>query len=147
MESRLKTELETVLSRNEDNVSSLKKNQEKELQAMRKKYEDAENQHIEELKLIRDNHLRVIDEMKYEHNLLLENLKESRRQEATINKESGDFGRMLDANIQLLNNNSQILQSVSGKVETQYGVIYNTREETLKAKEKEIESKYFTKTL
>lgn len=147
MESRLKTELETVLSRNEDNVSSLKKNQEKELQAMRKKYEDAENQHIEELKLIRDNHLRVIDEMKYEHNLLLENLKESRRQEATINKESGDFGRMLDANIQLLNNNSKILQSVSGKVETQYGVIYNTREETLKAKEKEIESKYFTKTL
>lgn len=147
MESRLKTELETVLSRNEDNVSSLKKNQEKELQAMRKKYEDAENQHIEELKLIRDNHLRVIDEMKYEHNLLLENLKESRRQEATINKESGDFGRMLDVNIQLLNNNSQILQSVSGKVETQYGVIYNTREETLKAKEKEIESKYFTKTL
>ncbi|XP_044745216.1 fas-binding factor 1 [Coccinella septempunctata] len=139
VESRLKAELETVLSQNESTINSLKENHEKEIQAIRKKLEEAEKQHVEELKLVRDNHLRVIDEMKYEHNLLLENLKESRRQESAITKESGDYGKMLDANIQLLHNNSQILQSVSGKVETQYSVVYSTREETLKTKEKEIE--------
>ncbi|XP_045462068.1 inner centromere protein A [Harmonia axyridis] len=139
VESRLKSELEAVISRNEVNLNTLKENYEKEMQAMKKKFEDVEKQHVEEFKLIRDNHLRVMDEMKYEQNILIENLKESKRLESSVIKESGDFGRMLDANIHLLQNNSQILQNVSGQVETQYSVINSAREEAFKAKEKEIE--------
>ncbi|KAL3275778.1 hypothetical protein HHI36_020523 [Cryptolaemus montrouzieri] len=139
IEKRLKDELEAALARNEANLKVVQEDHEKEMNNFKRKIEDIEEQHAKEMKLIRENHLRVIDEIKYEHNLIVDNIKESKRSEAALLKDSGEFGQKLDANIQLLYNNSQILQNVSEQIETDHGIFKAAKEETMKAKEREIE--------
>ncbi|KAK9887647.1 hypothetical protein WA026_023726 [Henosepilachna vigintioctopunctata] len=138
-ENRLKLELETTLLRNEEYVKNMMENHDLELNKLRKKNEETESEHAKEIKMIRENHMRVIDEMRNEHNVVVENIREFMRSEATIQKDSGEFGQKLETNIQLLFNNSNALQNMSDKIGNDYGVLTTAREETLKAREKEIE--------
>jgi SMC interacting uncharacterized protein involved in chromosome segregation len=121
-----------------EKLKILQQQHDEEIVKYKQKMQDMEIQHSEELKQMRENSNRIIDEIKYEHSTLLENIKQTKKSETSLFQESSSYLQKLDSNIDILYANSRNLVDLKDRVEQDYGVLSKAREESLKAKEHEI---------
>lgn len=113
-----------------------------EISKYKDKIQNIDSLHAEEIKQLRENHSRIIDEIKYEQSTLLENIKHNKQSETSLFAESNTYLQKLDSNIEILYHNSKSLSDLKESVEKDYGILSKAREETLKAREKEIIRKF-----
>lgn len=138
LENRLKTDLETAVETYQNKIKESEEHYKQEILKYKSKLEEMSEQQASEIKMIRENHLRVIDEIKNEYSLLAENLKHTKNTETYLLTNAGEYTEKLEKNLTLLSANSKALQDIQGTVEKSSGTFYATREENIKAKEEEI---------
>lgn len=127
----------------EDKLKTIQQQHEIEINKYKQKIQETEGLHFEEIKQIRENNSRVIDEIKYEYSTLLENIKVAKKSESTLFEESNTYLQKLDSNIEVLYANSKRLGDLKDHIENDYGILSKAREESLKGKEQEIICNFF----
>lgn len=138
IENRLKTEIDYLHKSYSDKFEHLQENYDQELLKYKGKIEDMSLLQTNEIKSIRENHDKVIEEIKYEYSTLIENIKETKQSESQLFQNSAEYSQKLDTNIKMLDVNTQLLVGVRERVDNDYSVLSIAREESLKAKEDEI---------
>lgn len=145
LETRLKTELETALKTYHNKLKQTDDDYKEEITKYQGKLEQMSQQQANEIKMIRENHLRVVEEIRNEYNLLTENLKQTKSTENELLAGAGQYAQKLDKSLNLLDTNSRALFDIQSTIEKNSGAFYATREESIKAKEAEIQSRFFKK--
>lgn len=138
LETRLKTELETAVEIYHDKLKQTDDNYKEEIRKHKEKLEEISQQQANEIKMIRESHLRVVEEIKNEYNLLTENLKLTKATENELLTNADEYTQKLDRSLSVLDTNSKALLNIQNVIEKNCGTFYATREESIKAKEEEI---------
>lgn len=138
VENRLKEELDNMKKSYTDKYETLRKEQDLEGDKFNQRMSDLTERHKSEIRSLRDNHDRIVEEVKYECNTVIENIKQFKQTETNIFENAINYNEKLDNNMQMLGMNGKILFDLKEKVEKDYGVLTMAREENLKAKEEEI---------
>ncbi|XP_071050187.1 fas-binding factor 1 homolog [Onthophagus taurus] len=139
IENRLKSEITNLNEAHQRKCEELNNEHESELKRYKGKLEEIVQIHNEEIKNLRDNHNRIIEEIKYEYQTMIDNIKQNKQTEQILFQNASDYSEKLNNNIKLLNSTSTVLFEVKNKVDYDFNVVNQAKEETLKAKEKEIE--------
>lgn len=143
MEKYLKMELNNLVEGHKMKLKQIEAAHEEEIAMYKQKiHEMAENQKAE-LHLLRDNHMRVVEEIKDEYSLMVNNLKQRKQMEESLVGNSSEYIQKLDNSLQLLDSAGKTLIQVQTKVAEQENSLSLSRQETLRAKENEIERKDF----
>lgn len=142
LESRLRTELEIAVETYQKKLKQTDEYYKEEISKYKEKLEQMSEQQANEIKLIHDNHLRVVAEINNEYMLLTENLKQTKSTESILMADASEYTEKLDKSLSILDVNSRALLEIQNTVEKNTGIFYATREESIKAKEEEIKS-YF----
>ncbi|XP_017780910.1 PREDICTED: uncharacterized protein PFB0145c [Nicrophorus vespilloides] len=138
MENHLKMELDTITIKSREKMEQIESEHESEISKQKRKIEELYELHQTEIKQMRENNNRILEEVKYEYNTIIENIKMSKQTEASALQETTAYSHKLDSNLKLLDINSRTLLEMKHKVESDYGILSVAREESLKAKEEEI---------
>lgn len=141
VENRLKSEIDYLHTSYLEKFEQLKQNHKQEVQKYKQKIEEMAVLQSNELKSIRESHDKIIEEIKYEYNTLIENIKLTKQSETQLFQNSVEYSQKLDASLQLLDTNSKLLIGVREKVSGDYSILSVAREESLRAKEEEIKCK------
>ncbi|XP_065160889.1 myosin-1 [Atheta coriaria] len=140
VENHLKMELDSLTSKQKDKVDAMEEEFKIELGRYQKKIEEQHQLHDAEIRQMRENSNRVVEEVKYEYNTIIENLKSSKNLEHSVLTDAHEYTQKLDASLKLLDINSRSILDIKEKVHGDYNVLSLAREESLKAKQQEIES-------
>uniref|UniRef100_A0A1Y1MZU4 Fas-binding factor 1 C-terminal domain-containing protein n=1 Tax=Photinus pyralis TaxID=7054 RepID=A0A1Y1MZU4_PHOPY len=138
VESRLKSEVNNLSEQFDKAIAMLKSEHETELTKYKQKLQDMSAMHTTEIQQVRENHNRIIDEIKYEYSTMIDNLKQVKQTENSLIDNASAYTQKLDSSLEALGVNSSILNEIRGKVQSEYGILTKAREESLKAKEEEI---------
>ena len=126
----------------EAKFEELKFHHKEEVKSFEEKLRKLEENHTEEMENVKQNHLRVLSEVKNEYFDQIERFKENKIKEQELYAKSDDFLRTLNSSADKLDRSENILETLQEKVVRDYSVLSMAREKTLEAKEKEVICKY-----
>lgn len=129
------------MERHQQFINLLKSEYEAEVEKYKHKLVEVSAMHANEIKLLRENHNRIIEDIKYEYTSMVENLKQIKETENTAIDKANVYSAKLDHNLELLDVNSKTLNAISGKIHQDHNILTVAREESFKIKEKEIQCK------
>lgn len=89
--------------------------------------------------MLREDYKRIIDEIKHEHSIQIENFKKLKDYENNLMNDSRNYSEKLDVTLSELSNNSKVLLKLQENVQNDYGVLSLARENSLQVKEKQVE--------
>lgn len=142
LENRLKTELETAIEMYQNRITEADERNKNEILKYQQKLQELSEQQAQEIKMLRDSHLRVIEEIKNEYTVLTDNLKQTKNTENDLLANAGDYTQKLERSLSVLDTNSKTLLDIQNVIEKSSGTFYATREESIRAKEEEIKCGY-----
>lgn len=141
VEKYLRAELNNTLESHQTKLKQIEVAHEEEVAMYKQKINEMLVNQKTELQLLRDNHLRVVEDIKNEYSLMVNNLKQRKQMEENLIGNSSDFVQKLDDNLHLLSSAGKTLIQVQEKVAEQQNSFTLSKQESLKAKENEIECK------
>lgn len=131
-------EIENSTKLYQEKIDYLKHEHSEELKHWTDRMKSIDQKHQEDLESMKENHSRMIREVKDEFLDQLERFKEHRSHETELFAHSADYSQLLTASVEKLQKNEQTLGSIQEKVVTDYGVLSIARERSIESKEKEL---------
>ncbi|XP_018564560.1 intracellular protein transport protein USO1-like [Anoplophora glabripennis] len=138
LEERLKNEVNYVTNMYEDKINNINKNYNEEISYYKQKISTTEEQNSKNIELIKEHHAKVLEELKEDHVTQIEYLKQFNKRETELLASGQFFSQKLNTSIEMLTDNTKLLQGVQEKINNDSDAISVARQSSIESREKEI---------
>lgn len=147
MENYLKKEYNNALESHQLKLKQIETAHQEEIAMYKQKISDMIDSQKAELQLTKDNYMRIVEEIKEQYTLMVNNLKQQKQLEEHLVSNSSEYMQKLDNSLHLLSVAGKTLIQVEEKVAEQQNSFAVSKQENLKAKENEIECNKIAQTI